>query len=177
MDQVIRRKGKESSLKDIFIHLATGGISCAFPTSVAKNFTNTPKSYTLETYQFLGTSNRTGYLEFGFYGHSSGKKWYLDDVSLINRNLSNAQLIENGGFENGTLMGWETFCQSTCGTGAGAVNNSNPRSGTFSYQDSCNSGFDFLRQSFLIIQGHLYILTFYLDSEGNPQQYAFYRIF
>ncbi|CAF1391668.1 unnamed protein product, partial [Rotaria sordida] len=78
-------------------------------------------------------------LEFGFKAGSASKTWHLDDVSIIDKNASNSEKLVNGGFENGTLTGWQVLCSTiNCGTKAGNITQSNCHTGSYCYEDYIN---------------------------------------
>jgi hypothetical protein len=110
-------------------------------------------------------------------GQSGSDYWHLDDVSILDENMSNSEMLVNGGFENGTLTGWQLLCISNCLSSSGAISNSPCNTGLFCYQDGCKNEFDFLRQSFSMTIGHTYTLSFYLLSDTHPNDQAFVRIF
>ena len=56
-------------------------------------------------YDYTALSTRTAVLEFSFKSIGNNKVGYLDNVSIVDMNVSNAQMLINGGFENGTLLG------------------------------------------------------------------------
>ncbi len=89
--------------------------------------------------------------------------WLLDDISVNHTNTSTDVLI-NGDFENGTLMGWTQYCatNSNCGTGYyGQLTNSTCYSGSYCYVDKCDN-YDYLTQSFVTVSGDYYLISFYL---------------
>ncbi|CAF1162355.1 unnamed protein product [Rotaria sordida] len=78
---------------------------CGIPTSTVLSYTRGPINYILGVYNYSATSSGTGVLEFGFTSSSYRDEWYLDDVSLQDVNSSNLEMLVNGDFENGTLIG------------------------------------------------------------------------
>ncbi|CAF2676026.1 unnamed protein product [Rotaria sp. Silwood2] len=91
--------------------------SCNTSTSYAIKYTTSPTTYQKQTYTYTAASTSMNTLEFGFKAVNPAKAWHLDDVSIIDKNASNSEMLVNGGFENGTLIGWQVLCSSlNCGT-------------------------------------------------------------
>ncbi|CAF1442737.1 unnamed protein product [Adineta steineri] len=156
----------------------TTSATCTTPTSTALSYNTTTSVYTLATYNY--TASYTGFvvLEFGFKGQTGSEYWYLDDVSLVDTNTFNSEMLVNGNFENGTTNGWQLLCTSNCQSAAGVIAyNTSCYAGLFCYTDGCKSGFDFLRQAFSTTIGHVYTLSFWIRTDTKPQQYAFVRFF
>ena len=95
---------------------------------------------------------------------------------IIDLSTSSSSLLANGGFEIGNLSGWQLICASQCQSASGAVVSSSPKRGSFTYKDACKQRYDFLRQMFPMTTGHLYMLSFWLDSDQNNGQTAFVNI-
>ena len=91
--------------------------------------------------------------------------WYVDDVSVYNKNV---QMLVNGGFETGSSSpGWAvTTPNGVCGT-AGAVNSGIPRTGTYSFKDGSVGCADQLSQSFPVIAGQVYVVSFWIEMGGS----------
>jgi hypothetical protein len=112
-------------------------------------------------------------LSFGF-ANGMADTSYLDDVSVVDNSAPGVRLLDNPSFENTTspLAGWETWCQATCtGTGdEGQVTSTgcHPGSGTYCYMDHCQTGMDYLGQSFPAISGHTYTISFWLYQVVGP---------
>ena len=117
-------------------------------------------------------------LEFGFQAKNGVKTWHLDDVSIVDRNASNSEMLINGNFETGTLIGWQVLCSSqNCGTSNGTI--AFPPSchtGSYCYEGGCRGAYDFLRQTFIVTIGDVYTLSFWLYTDGHPQQVAYVSI-
>lgn len=126
----------------------------------------------------MATYTGTGVLEFGFKAKNTNHEWHLDDVSVVNRNASNAQMITNGNFENGTLTGWQVLCTTTngCSGAGGILSTSSCHGGSHCYSGECYGAYDFLRQTFSVTLGNVYTLTFWIFTDGHPQQEAFVRM-
>ncbi|CAF1512111.1 unnamed protein product, partial [Rotaria sordida] len=88
--------------------------SCTTPSSTILYYNSAPTSYTQQTYNYIASSTGTAVLEFGFHSIGSNKDGYLDDVSIVDTNASNSEMLMNGDFENGTLVGWQMICGSNC---------------------------------------------------------------
>ncbi|CAF3971769.1 unnamed protein product, partial [Rotaria sordida] len=91
--------------------------ACNISTSYILTYTTSPTAYQKQTYTYTAVSTGMKKLEFGFKAVNSVKTWHLDDVSIIDKNASNSEKLVNGGFENGTLTGWQVLClDNNCGT-------------------------------------------------------------
>ena len=151
--------------------------SCNISTSNAISYTILPTSYEKQIYNYTALSNGTAILEFGFKAKNPAKAWHLDDVSLLDRTASNIEMLLNGGFENGSLNGWEVACSSVhCGGIGGVLVQSSCHTGSYCYAGICPGAYDFLRQSFSIISGHIYTLSFWLYTDGDSAQAAYVTI-
>ncbi len=118
-------------------------------------------------------TNTAPLLSFAFQ-NGPGDTTTLDGVSVVDSVAPTVQLLDNPSFENITsnLTGWTTWCQSTC-TGTndeGQLTNSgcHSGSGTYCFQDHCQSGMDFLGQSFSAIIGHTYTVSFWIYQIVGP---------
>ncbi len=106
---------------------------------------------------------------FGFKGFAGNDYNYLDSVSVVDNSAPSIELLANAGFDNSTSSpptGWTTWCTSACGGGAGQVNTTNCRSGNC-YVDHCQTGYDYLIQSFSATIGHSYRISFWLQKTGG----------
>ncbi|CAF1191839.1 unnamed protein product [Adineta steineri] len=156
----------------------TTSTACTTPASTALSYNATTSVYTLTTYNYTASYTGFAVLEFGFRGQTGNDYWYLDDVSLVDTNTFNSEMLVNGNFENGTTDGWQLLCSSNCQSAAGAIAyNTSCYTGLFCYTDGCKSGFDFLRQAFSMKIGHVYTLSFWIRTDTKPQQYGFVRFF
>jgi hypothetical protein len=152
--------------------------SCSVPTTTTMSYSDAPTVYTNETYSFTGSLTGTGLLEFGFYSQTSSLFWHLDDVSIIDTNASNSEMLTNGGFEASTLNGWQVLCSSTnCKPPSGSIlTNTSCYTGSYCYEGACEKNYDFLRQTFTVTLGHIYSLSFKLYTDSQPQQKAYVKI-
>ncbi len=97
----------------------------------------------------------------------------MDDVSIVDTNASNSEMLVNGGFENGTLAGWQVICTSGCAPGSsGSLSTTSCNTGSFCYKDGCKGSTDILRQTFAMTIGHVYILSFWLTTAGTQSAYV-----
>ena len=116
-------------------------------------------------------------LEFGLMAKNPSKTWHLDDVSVVDRNASNAEQLVNGNFENPNATGWHTVCSSqNCPGGVGNIVQSPCHTGSFCYEGACMMSYDFLRQSFYVIINHVYTLSFWIYTDGHSDQAAYVNI-
>ena len=125
------------------------------------------------TYTYTAASTGTVVLEFGFQSGGNDKIAYLDDVSIVDTSASNSEMLVNGDFENGTLVGWQALCTGSClGGTPGTLTTTSCNTGFFCYADSCRTGMDFVRQKFATTVGHVYILTFWLQTDNTQSVYV-----
>jgi hypothetical protein len=121
-------------------------------------------------------STGTVTLEFGFKAKNVSLAWYLDDVSILDTTASNMEMIVNGGFEN-VSIGWQILCSSeNCGSSGSFIIQGHSHSGSYCYKGSCFGAYDFLHQSFSIITGHVYMLSFWLYTGGDPTEAGYVAI-
>ena len=110
-------------------------------------------------------------LVFGFETES-GHDCFLDDVSVVNADAPNIELLENTSFENSTttLNGWSVWCSASCsGNGANVTSGSNCHSSIGKcFQNNCaGSGISFLEQSSSAIINQMYTLAYWLRGAGG----------
>jgi hypothetical protein len=154
-------------LTSLFSCLAT---SCGTPTSTIANLNSGTSTSTAYTYtaSFTGTA----VLEFGFHSTGNAKIGYLDDVSIVDTNASNSEMLINGGFENGSLVGWQTLCTSTCTGSPGNLSTTSCHTGSYCYADGCQTGVEFLRQIFTATNEHIYTLSFWITVANTQSVYV-----
>ncbi len=157
----------------VFIAFSCVATSCSAPPSTIFNYNGAPTTYTQYTYNYTASSTSTAVLEFGFASTGGGKIGYLDDVSIVDTNASNSEMLINGGFENGTLVGWQQLCTSSCQMSSfGSITNTQCNTGLFCYMDGCKCGLDFLLQTYTTIIGHVYTLNFWYKGRNNAILYV-----
>lgn len=141
------------------------------------SYTTTPTSYQQQLFNYTSLSTGIATLEFGFKAKNSAKTWHLDNVSVLDRTSSNTEMIINGDFESGSLNGWQTLCSSTnCGGTGGVLSTTSCYSGSYCYEGACQGAYDFLRQSFPVVLGHVYTLSFWIYTDGHNQQAGYVTI-
>lgn len=162
----------------MFVLISIDGL-CNTSTNPIQTYTTlSANDYVKESFSYQASSTGTVILEFGFKAQNVNKYWSLDDVSLIDRNASNLEMLINGDFELGSLQSWHVVCSSTrCRGTGGMIDQSDCHTGSYCYKDACQGAYDFLRQSFNVIDGHVYNLTFWIKSAGSPQQAAYVDIY
>ena len=119
------------------------------------------------TNSFTPTSNVTT-ITFAFQADNTSGTWDLDSVSL--KQSSGVELMQNGGFESGSLLPhWISSCTTLCtgvnGGGPGSISSMYPQSGTYHYRDRCNPvpNFDYLSQTIIgVVPNQLCTLQYYL---------------
>jgi hypothetical protein len=151
-------------------------MSCNASTSYLLAYNTTPTSYQEQIYNYTALYTGIATLEFGFKAKSASLAWHLDDVSILDTTASNIQMLVNGGFEN-NLTGWQVLCSSENCAGSGSfVFAGLTHSGTYCYKGSCFGAYDFLHQSFSIVTGHIYMLSFWLFTGGDPTEAGYVTI-
>ena len=153
-----------------YLHIDIG-TSCSIPTAPVMQYTSSISPYKSVNYTFTAAYTGTAVLEFGFRTNGANKYGYLDDVSIVNRNASNSEMLINGNFESGSLNGWQVICNSTCPSTSGTISNSGCRSSTYCYIDECKNGIEFLQQGFSITAGYTYTLSFWVTLTNNKDLY------
>lgn len=113
-----------------------------------------------------------------FFSDNTADAWMLDNVSLINLNTSNTEMLVNGNFEQGTMTGWGVLCSSNCKSSAssGQVSSSGCYAGSYCYRDPCEDAYDILKQEFTKTAGHVYELSFYLRCSCDSGQKAYVKL-
>ena len=106
-----------------------------------------------------------------FYFNTQWGTWRLDDVSIREGGIGGAELIENGGFESGTLLGgqWK-FCDARYSwITEGTVTALNFNSGRYSYESQfLHVGSDEHLTQAVDIQGNTqYEIEFFLSTNGE----------
>jgi hypothetical protein len=137
-----------------------GATSNIFSTS-ARNY-----SYTCKYVEWISSTNGTVSLVFQL--RNDPAKWYIDDVSVLN---TTTEMLINGGFETGSFTpGWtKSMPNGMCGGGSTSaqVNSSSCRTGTYCLNDGCLGVTDQISQSFVVITGHSYFVSFWLVSDAT----------
>jgi hypothetical protein len=137
--------------------------------------------WTLYSYNYQAT-NAAPVLSFTVHGGGAGETSYLDDVSVVDNLAPSTELLNNPSFENSTstVTGWVIWCTSSCTSGGdgGKITTSGCHSGSGSncYKDRCNSGYDFLGQTFSATVGHNYTISFWLYKNGGGAGYFYANI-
>ena len=132
-------------------------------------YINSPRNnYIKAIFSYQASFTGTVILEFGFLAKSSSKVWFLDDVSIIDRNASNSEMLVNGDFELGSLESWQVVCSRTnCGGTGGVIDHSDCHTGSYCYKGACRRAYDFLRQSCNVVNGRIYTLTYWIKTNGS----------
>lgn len=100
----------------------------------------------------------------------------MDDVLVHDGNTS---VIVNGGFESGVLYPWfRTDPYGPCNGSAARVDTQVPRTGTYHLLDGSDSCPDFLTQSFAVVFGRIYTISFWLQARATgPDITVFVTLF
>jgi hypothetical protein len=125
-------------------------------------------------------------LIFGFTTEPA-RTYYLDDVSVVDINASNIQLLKNSSFENSTtvLNGWTLWCTTSCTPNGYVIlvsgNDCYLSNGTcFGVNCPGLSAITFLGQSFSAMIGHIYTISYWLMASGgggNPQNHFYVDVY
>ncbi|CAF0861428.1 unnamed protein product [Adineta steineri] len=161
----------------LYLQLQSVSISCIPSTNYVLSYTTSPLSYAQQTYSFTAQHSGFATLEFGFKAKNSAFTWHLDDVSIIDTSVLNIEMLVNGNFQTGTLIGWQVLCSNTnCGGTGGSLVQTTCHTGSFCYKGACAGNYDYLRQSFPITIGHIYALSFWVYTDGHSSQAAYVNI-
>ena len=122
-------------------------------------------AYTLYSIRYVANATRT-IITFAFRQYPSF--WSLDDVSVIDT-TSRAELMRNGGFENGTLDSF-IYCDSAGfnSTYYFPLGTSHVHTGLYSFEDGSLYDPDYLSQVLNTSAGRAYNVTFWLQNGGGP---------
>lgn len=93
--------------------------------------------------------------------------WLLDDVKLVNVNTS-IDLLQNGGFENGSLTGWNYYQANN--NASEIVPNSSAftsRNGLYSFAAKPYPAKDYLTQIIQTKLDYFYKFSFWLSHKGG----------
>ena len=140
----------------IIIHILAP--SCTSQGSANLLTINGPLIYTLYKCNYTATHSSPT-LSFVVYGGPASETVYLDDVSVIDNIAPTTELLINPGFENSTavITGWTKQCASSCTT-------------------SGDGGYVYLSQTFSVIVGHNYTVSFWLYKSNGGAGYFYANI-
>ena len=112
-------------------------------------------------------------LQFAVHGGPAAETVYLDGVSVVSINQPSIELLINPSFEMSTsaTTGWTMWCTSSCvGSGdGGQISTSSCRvaSGSNCYKSHCQTGYDFLGQTWSATNGAIYRISFWYFKTGG----------
>ncbi|CAF0942358.1 unnamed protein product [Adineta steineri] len=112
-------------------------------------------------------------LQFAVQGGPAAETVYLDDVSVVAISQPTIQLLNNPSFEMSTSspIDWVMWCTSSCvGSGDGGhitTSGCHNNSGNNCYTSHCQTGFNFLGQSFSAVVGTVYKISFWYYKTGG----------
>ncbi len=128
-------------------------------------------AWTQYSYNYTATTT-VPFLSFAFTNGPVSYS-YLDDISVVDNSAPSIELLDNSSFDNSTSMppiDWVTWCSSMCSNSGSSVSiftNSTCHSFTGNcYGNHCDSGPDFLGQSFSATIGNSYTISFWLQQTG-----------
>ncbi len=159
--------------------LATSCTAIGHGNLLSLNGTN-PTSWTL--YEFNYTATHTSPIIIFSFKTNNNYNYYLDDVSIVDTNATNIQLLQNSNFDNSSTIatGWTQWCTYTCNGQSGMITSSGNCYSGYCYVDNCytssNTGIDFIGQAFNANIADTYIISFrlILIGSGTTTNNAFY---
>ena len=137
-----------------------GNSSTIWTTTVAAS-----SAYTCRNFSWIASKN--GSVLFAMRFRNDPYRWYIDDVSILS---GSTEMLVNGGFETGSLLPWVwTEPNGTCSGQHAAVTNSTavPQAGVYGLWDGSYGCFDQVAQSFSVLIGRQYLISFWLKSTGS----------
>ena len=131
--------------------------------------------YTQYTYTYVAISSTTR-ITFAF--REDLGFFLLDDISVVNINSPNSDLIVYGGFENGALSPSWDYCDPVNSTSEGFILSNTAhliwdnvtflaRTGSYCYADGIIAFPDYLSQTFATQIGATYNISYWLFNRGS----------
>jgi len=144
---------------------------CGTPTSIGNSssvYSATTGINTYTCYYFSWVASNNGSVTLAFQFRNNPSLWLLDDISVSD---GTNEMLSDGGFESGTLSpNWIVSTPNgACGGGAtGAkIRSTSCRTGTYCLSDGCLNVADQVSQSFSVIVGNPYSISFWLKQGGT----------
>ena len=147
-----------------------------------QQFTATPSSWTQVTFSY--TANYTNPLLLFGIETASTDFHYIDTVSVVDPTVPSVELLQNGGFDNSTVLfaGWSQWCAFSCynngNTNAGECYTGYPCGAPTNrcLQGYCSGrpGIFFIGQSFPAVIGRMYTVSFWHIHVGSGTANQFY---
>ena len=136
-----------------------------------------PDDWTQYSYNYTATSNMLT-LMFGFKT-GLACDYFFDDVSALNVDIPNIQLLKNPSFENSTTVvnDWNTWCTDTCSNSNIKIDTNGKchiLTGTC-LKISCRNSISFISQSISTTIGRTYTISYWLSTRAcNDARNQFY---
>ena len=126
--------------------------------SVTNPTSTTYPSYVCYAYTWVATGLSAA-LAF-FFRHDPGG-WMVDEIQVYH---GLTQLIVNGGFESGSLSGWNYSGTCSVYIGTAYSGSSYAKAGSYYYYDRCSQNGDTMSQSFVTVPGDTYVISFWMTN-------------
>ncbi|CAF0798865.1 unnamed protein product [Didymodactylos carnosus] len=123
-------------------------------------------AYTYHSFNYVATSYQAT-LSLAFRQDPSW--WCLDDIAVTYGGVNSFQ---NGGFETGALGTSYTFCNPQTASSSGTVSTTCPHTGSYSYYDGSVTNPDYISQTFAVVSGRTYVVSFWIRNMGGPTNSA-----
>jgi hypothetical protein len=125
-------------------------------------------AYVYYSYSYLSTAS-TITLTVAFRQDPS--YWAFDDISIA-LSTGGPNLVQNPGFETGSLTGYFAFCNPSSSSASGVVSAANAHSGAYCYYDGSVGNPDYISQTMAAIPNTHYTVSFWLWNLGGSPNSA-----
>jgi hypothetical protein len=160
-------------------------VSCAsVPTAILQNSCTSALTNPVTLLYLSNIAATSGYVYYSYSYQSTASSitltlafrqdpsyWALDDIS-ISLSAGGPNLVQNPGFETGSLTGYYAFCNPSSSSASGTVYASNAHSGTYCYFDGSVTNPDYLSQTMAAIPNTYYTVSFWLWNLGGTPNSA-----
>ncbi|CAF4435619.1 unnamed protein product [Rotaria socialis] len=156
----------------------------AVPSSILQNSCTANLTNPVVVLYLSNISSTSGYVYYSYSYQSTASSltltmafrqdpayWALDDISVA-LSTGGPNLVQNPGFETGSLTGYYTLCNPSSSSSSGTVSSAYPHSGTDCYYDGSIGNPDYLSQTMAAIPNNYYTISFWLWNKGGPANSA-----
>ncbi|CAM4799903.1 unnamed protein product [Rotaria magnacalcarata] len=156
----------------------------AVPSSILKNSCTANLTNPVVVLYLSNISSTSGYAYYSYSYRSTASSitltmafrqdpsyWALDDISVI-LSTGGPNLVQNPGFETGSLTGYYAFCNPSSSSASGTVYAGYAHSGTYCYYDGSVGNPDYLSQTMAATPNSYYTISFWLWNQGGPANSA-----